>query len=212
MKLKRTVSQIALLLSALPMAALAGEGGVTYMQIGTTGLGLGYARTLTDDLALRGQINGVRHSFSGDVGDFGSGPIDVQLKMATFMVIGDWYPSGGGLRVSGGMAVNQNKIDINASGATIMGKPGVAATVEVKMGDALSPYLGIGYSTRPKDAKGFGFTFDVGVLSQTPKINLKLVGGGVTQADADAQLVKVRDALHNFRYMPVLGIGITYGY
>ena len=206
------ITRIALLLSALPMFAMAAEGGAVYTEISTNGLGVGYAKSVADDVAVRGQINGFNHVFSGDVGDFGGGAVDVQLKMASVMLLGDWYPSDGGLRVSGGVVANRNKIDVNAISATIMGKPGVTASASIKLGDTVSPYLGVGYSTRPKDAKGFGFIFDLGVLFQNPTVDLRLVGGGVNQADADAQLIKVKNAVANFRNMPVIGFGVTYAF
>lgn len=206
------ITKIALLLSALPIVAMAGEGGAVYTQVSTNGVGIGYAKSVTNDVAVRGQVNGLNHSFSGDVGDFGGGAVDVQLKMATAMALGDWYPSDGGARISVGLVANRNKIEVNAASATIMGKPGVAANASIKLGDTVSPYLGVGYSTRPKDAKGFGFIFDLGVLFQNPTVNLKLVGGGVTQADADAQLVKVKNAVANFKNMPVIGLGLSYAF
>lgn len=212
MKLMKSITQIALLLFALPTAVMAGESGVLYTQISTNGLGVGYAKSVTNDVAVRGQINGFNHSYSGNVGDFGNAPVDVQLKLATVMALGDWYPTDGGLRITGGLAINQNKIDLNAASATINGKPGVAATAEIKLGDSVSPYLGIGYATRPKDAKGFGFNFDLGVLFQNPTVHLTLSGGGVTQTDADAQLLKVKNAVDAFKHTPVVGLGVNYAF
>ena len=83
---------------------------------------------------------------------------------------------------------------------------------EVKMSDGVAPYLGIGYSTRPKAAKGFGFNYDVGVMFQNPKSTLTATGAGVTQADIDAQNAKVQDAINKLKVMPVLAIGVSYSF
>jgi hypothetical protein len=74
MKLTNKFAQIALVLAALPVAAVAGDMGTIYTQIGSNGLGLGYAKSVSQDWAVRGQYNALpKTSFSGDVGDFGSG-------------------------------------------------------------------------------------------------------------------------------------------
>jgi hypothetical protein len=212
MKLTKTFIQMAMLISMLPPAVSASENGVLYTQISTNGLGLGYAKSLTNDIALREQFNSYNRSFSGDVGDFGAGVMDVQLKMTTFMVLGDWYPTDGNLRVTGGAVWNDNKITVNSTNATVGGRPGVAAIAEIKMANFLSPYLGVGYSTRPKDAKGLGFNFDFGLMFQNPIVNLRVAGNGVTQAEASAQLAKVKEAANKLKIMPVIGVGVSYGY
>ena len=80
------------------------------------------------------------------------------------------------------------------------------------MSDGITPYLGLGYSTKPKDAKGFGFVFDLGVMLQKPTATLAATGVGVTQADIDAQLVKVQDAIDKLKVFPVFGIGVSYSF
>lgn len=194
-------------------ASMAGDAGVVYTQLSTNGIGIGYARSITNDIALRGQINNYNGSFSGDVGDFGAGLMDVQLKMSTYMAIGDWYPTeDSSLRLSAGLVLNDNKVVASTTNATINGKPGVAAVAEIRMSKQPTPYIGIGYSTRPKDAKGLGFNVDLGVMLQQPVVTLRVSGGGVTQADADAQLAKVRDAANKLKVMPVVGVGLNYAY
>jgi hypothetical protein len=213
MKSMKKLSQIALLLCALPLAASAGDKGVVYVQGSTNGLGIGYAKSVTNDIAVRGQYNAYDTSFSGDVGSFGAGSVaDVQLKMSTLMVLGDWYPSDSGWRVTGGAVLNNNKINVNVTNATVNAKGGLSAVAEVKMADPISPYLGIGYSTKPKDAKGLGFNFDLGIMFQNPSVNLVLTGAGVIQADADKQLANIKDATDKLKYMPVIGVGVSYAY
>lgn len=211
MKLTKKIAQIALVLSALPMAALAGDAGTIYTQISTNGLGLGYAKSVGDNVAVRGQINSYSRSFTGDVGDFGAGNVlDVKLSLNSVQVLGDWYPSAGAWRLSAGLVFNDNKVTLAGTG-NVNNKP---ATVngEVKLSNSVSPYLGVGYSTRPKDAKGFGFNFDLGVMFQDPTVSLTATGVGVTQADIDAQKVKMQDAVDQLKNMPVIGVGVSYAF
>jgi len=193
------------------MAAMAGDSGTVYTQISSNGLGLGYAKSVGDNFAVRGQINRYSRSFSGNVGDFGATSVlNLKLSLNSVQVLGDWYPSASGLRLSGGLVFNNNKITIAGTG-NVNNKP---ATVngEVKLSDSVSPYLGVGYSTRPKDAKGFGFNFDLGVMFQNPSVSLTATGAGVGQADIDAQKVKIQDAVDKLKNMPVIGLGISYAF
>ena len=212
MKLINKFAQIALVVAALPVAAVAGDMGTIYTQIGSNGLGLGYAKSVSQDWAVRGQYNALpKTSFSGDVGDFGSGnTLVVDIAWSSVQLLGDWYPSDGGFRVSGGVVFNSNKITLAGTG-TVNNVPGQTVNAEIKMSDSVAPYVGIGYSTRPKDAKGFGFTYDLGVMFQNPKSTLTATGT-VTQADIDAQNAKVQDAIDKLKIMPAFSIGVSYSF
>lgn len=208
MKLSKKITLLVLALGALPVAALAGDSGTVYTQLSTNGLGLGYAASVSKDLAVRGQYNTMKFSFSGDSGGVSASNTDIQFN--SFQVLGDWYPMDGGFRLTGGAVFNNNKVTFTGAG-TVNGKP---ATVDgdIKMSESVSPYLGIGYATRPKDAKGFGFNLDLGAMFQNPKATLNAAGAGVLQSDVDAQRVKLQDAADKLKVMPVFGLGISYSF
>ena len=212
MKLSKKIACMAALLGAVPLAAVAGDMGTVYTQIGMGGLGIGYAKSVSQDWALRGQYNALpKQKFTGNVGDFGANSsLTVELDWSSVQLTGDWYPGDGGFRLSGGVVFNSSKITLAGTG-NVNNK---AATVnaEIKMSDSPAPYMGIGYSTRPKDAKGFGFTYDLGAMFQNPKSTLTATGAGVTQADIDAQNATVQDAINNLKVMPVLNFGISYSF
>jgi hypothetical protein len=212
MTLSKKLTQIALVLSAIPAAAIAGDMGTVYTQLSTNGLGLGYAATVSEDFAVRGQINALpKQTFTGDVGDFGAGnTMTVELNWSSAQLLGDWYPGSGGFRMSGGVVFNSSKITLAGNG-NVNNKP-ATVNAEIKMSDGIAPYAGIGYSTKPKDAKGFGFVFDLGVMFQNPKSTLTATGAGVTQADIDAQNKKVQEAIDNLKVFPVFGIGLSYSF
>ncbi len=212
MALSKKLTQIALVLSAIPAAAFAGDMGTVYTQLSTNGLGLGYAASVSEDFAVRGQINALpKQTFTGDVGDFGAGnTMTVELNWSSAQLLGDWYPGSGGFRMSGGVVFNSSKITLVGNG-NVNNKP-ATVNAEIKMSDGIAPYAGIGYSSKPKDAKGFGFVFDLGVMFQNPKSTLTATGAGVTQADIDAQNKKVQDAIDNLKVFPVFGIGLSYSF
>lgn len=211
MKFSKAVAQMALAMALVPGAVMAGDSGTLYTQLSTNGVGLGYGMSLTNDWAVRGQYNAYKQSFSGDVGDFGANSrLNIDLNLSSFQLLGDWYPSSGGFRVSGGLVVNDNKLSINGTNATVGSTSGLAVNSEIKLSDSPSPYVGLGYSTRPKDAKGFGFIFDLGVMFQDPKVSLTATGASAS--DIATQKAKVQDAVDKLKVMPVLGVGVSYSF
>ncbi|MEN9437489.1 MAG: hypothetical protein RIR09_2144 [Pseudomonadota bacterium] len=211
MKLFKKVACIAFFAAALPSLATAGDMGTVYTQVGLNGLGIGYAKSVSQDWAVRGQYNALpKQSYSGNVGDFGSNAVlNVDINWSTLQLLGDWYPGQGGFRLSGGAVLNNNKITIAGTG-TVNNVPNQNVNAEIKMSDGLTPYLGIGYSTRPKDAKGIGFTYDLGAMFQNPKSTL--TSNTANQADIDAQNAIVQDAINNLKVMPAFSIGISYSF
>jgi hypothetical protein len=207
---QKFLAHAALICCTWPVAALAGDYGTVYTQIGTNGLGIGYAASLSPDWALRGQFNSFKQSFSGNVGDFGAGSVlTTDLNLNSVPLLADWYPSDGGFRLTGGLVFNNNKITIAGTG-NVGSSPPVAINAEIKLSDSVSPYLGLGYATRPKDAKGLGFNFDLGAMMQNPSVSL--TAPGATTADIEAQRVKILDAVNNLKVMPVFGLGINYAF
>ena len=190
-------------------AALADVSGTLYTQLGTNGLGLGYAKSVSEDIALRGQVNSFSQGFTGSVGDFGNNAqTDVKISLKTVQLLADWYPTTSGFRLTGGVVLNDNKITVAATNASINGTAVDSASAEIKLSKSMSPYIGIGYATRPANAKGWGFNLDVGVMVQDPSVTL--TAAGVANADIEAQKTKVLDALSALKNMPVLGLGVSY--
>ena len=203
---------MAVLVCALPATTLAGNSGTLYTELGSNGVGLGYALSVSDNWAVRGQYNSYDHSFSGDVGDYGAAAtMQLDLSLSSVEVLGDWYPGRGGFRLSGGVVFNNNKVTVTGTGANVGGATNQTVVGEIKMSKSPSPYLGLGYSSRPKEAKGFGFTFDFGVMGQDPEMSLTSTGATpALQSQVNAQIAANQSALDKLRTMPVLGLGLSY--
>jgi hypothetical protein len=80
-----------------------------------------------------------------------------------------------------------------------------------------APYFGIGYG-RPIN-RGLSLIFDLGVMSQgSPKSKIDVTCGSAASAaqcaqlksDAQAEQSKLDDSLHNFKYYPVISLGLAY--
>jgi hypothetical protein len=211
--MKKTISACATaILCASPLLTHAGDNGTVYTQIGTNGIGLGYAASVAPDWAVRGQINALpKTTFTGDVGDFGaSSQLKAEVTWNSVQLLGDWYPFEGGFRTSAGLVFNNNKITVTGTG-TVNNVANQTVNAEIKMSDSVSQYLGIGYSTRPSAAKGLGFNFDLGAMFQNPKSTLT-VSGGATQSDINAQNAKIQEAIDKLKVMPVVAIGLSYSF
>lgn len=192
-------------------AAWAGDAGTVYGALGSNGLGVGYARSVSESWAVRGQYNYYQRSISADVGDFGSAAVvDMKLKLQSLQLMGDWYLGQGGFRLSGGVVFNNNRIALEATNATVGTATNQTASAEIRMSKSPSPYIGLGYSSRPANAKGFGFLFDAGVMYQNPDVTL--TASGASQADIDAQKAKVQDAVDKLRVMPVVTVALSYSF
>jgi hypothetical protein len=83
----------------------------------------------------------------------------------------------------------------------------------------VSPYLGIGWSGQPKK-QGFSFSTDIGIMFQgSPQTSVnapgtwkeQISGNPVTvaQVASDAQN-QLNSDLSNFKYYPVISVGIGY--
>jgi hypothetical protein len=213
MKLSKKVASLLLTACAVSTAALADVSGTIYTQLGTNGLGLGYAKSVTQDFALRGQVNSYSRAFTGNVGDFGAtAQTDVNFSLKSVQLMADWYPTASGFRMTGGVVLNDNKITVQATNASINGTAVDSASAEIKLSKSMSPYVGIGYSTRPLNAKGWGFNVDLGLMIQDPSVTLTTSSDAVTDADIEAQKAKVLDALSQLKNMPVLGLGVSYSF
>ncbi|MGQ0709181.1 MAG: hypothetical protein ACT4NV_05465 [Rhodoferax sp.] len=200
-----------LLLGAAPLLAQAGEAGTVYTQLGINGLGLGYATSLNDTWAVRGQYNYLpKTKYTGDVSDFGaSARLTVELEWNSAQIVGDWYPLGDGFRVTGGAVFSNNKVTVAGTG-NVGSTTNTTVNAEIKMSDGVAPYLGIGYGVKPKAAKGLGFNMDLGVMFQNPKASLS--APAASAADVAAKQREMQDAADKLKYFPVLAFGISYSF
>lgn len=207
----RAMRLAALMLAAAPLASHADDAGTLYTQLGINGLGLGYAASVSRDWAVRGQANWLpKQSYSGNVSDFGSSAsLTIDLTWSSFQLVGDWYPGDGGFRFTGGVVANDSKVTLAGTG-NVNGTPGTV-NGEIKMSEDIAPYLGLGYSIRPRAAKGWGFNMDAGVMFQNPKASLSATGGP-SAADVAAQRAKMQDAIDQLKVMPVIALGVSYSF
>lgn len=203
---------------ASPAAAQSGGIGV-----GVTGGTLGVGPEVnfrSDNFGVRGSATFL--GFSRDVESDGI-EYNGDLKLRSFGGSVDFYPGGGGFRLSGGVRVSKNRVELFA-------QPGATTTVEV--GDAtytgaqigtlsgevrpkkIAPTLTIGYGGGKNS--GIYFGIDAGVMFQgKPKVrNLVASGPIATNAAFQTQLAnerrEIEDDIDNFKIYPILQLGLGY--
>lgn len=208
-----------LVLAALPAQAYAGDGFLKLdAHVSTLGGGLEIATPMTERYTARLGFNSFKAS-----GNTNSGGLNYtgDLKLSTVSALVDWRPFSGVTHVTAGVMLNSNKLELSATttpgtynfnGVPYNSAGGDSVTTAVEF-NKVAPYLGIGWSGQPKK-QGFSFSTDIGILFQgSPKATVTTGGtwGGAntTQLASDAQN-QLNSDLSNFKFYPVLSIGIGY--
>ena len=209
--------------SVLPLLAFPGLAPADTslgLRGGTLGGGVELSYALSQRAALRLNADGYNFKQTSTHDDI---DYDMKLKLQTVSLLGDWFPFANNFRVSLGAMFNGNKFALKGqpSGGSyiINGVPYNAQDVgsleaAVKFRKA-APYLGIGYG-RPINS-GLSLIFDAGVMFQgSPRSKIDATCTATTpdcaalQRDAAAEQSKLDESLHEFKYYPVISVGLAY--
>jgi hypothetical protein len=147
----------------------------------------------------------------------------MKLKLQTASLLGDWFPFANNFRISLGAMFNGNKFSLKGQpkgGTTYTINDVIYTAPEVGSLEAAvkfrkaAPYFGIGYG-RPINS-GLSLIFDAGVIFQgSPRSKIDVSCGATArcaqlQSDAKAEESQLDDSLHNFKYYPVISLGLAY--
>ena len=188
------------------------------VRAGTLGLGVEVSYPISQRFGLR--VNADSYKYSRTLNSDGI-DYDAKATLKTASLLADWYPFANNFRISAGPMYNGNKLVAtskpNANGQIIVNGVGYQASVE---GDVdfkkYVPYAGIGYG-RPIGS-GLSLTFDLGVVFQgSPTATLTGTCTDPTpglcatfQSNLAAQQQTANDNLKDFRYYPVVSLGLAY--
>jgi hypothetical protein len=221
MNARRVATAVIAAFGAASAAQAAGVG----LRAGTTGVGGDLGFSLMPTLSARIGYSGLTYNRDVDVTDVN---YDGKLRLSNLNLLLDFSPLPGPFRVTGGLILNDNKVDITGRATngtyTLNGNAYSASTIgsltgEVKSGNRAAPYLGIGYGNVA--GLGVNFYFDLGIMFQgTPSASLTATcGAGVpatlcsqVQRDAGAEQAKLQNEISGFKYYPVANIGVTIGF
>ena len=221
---KKTVLVMGLISSLFVVSGAHASGEAVNASVGSTGLGLHASIPLKKDINVRLGVNYMKLSTVMKDPD---GDTDVDVTLNTFDALLDWFPQQSSFRVTGGLVYNGNKIDtvtkltgVTFEGSTFSAQPGQLGQVDgnIKGGNVISPYIGIGWGNALKQTPGWGFTSDIGLLFHgKPQITLNNTGctagpvicAAVASKVAEEQ-VKLNDQYSSKIVYPVARIGASY--
>lgn len=212
---------IALLgLAATVPAAAAGSGVGFGISGGTLGVGAEVSYPLTDRLGMRGLIAGIDVGTDFEADDDGL-EYDGDLELRNAAALLDFHPWSGSFRLTGGVVFSNNEVRGTArceqvacdfgDGALATGDE-ARATVDFA---GASPYLGLGWGSRPAGDSGWGITADIGVFYLgDPDAEVTIEGPSsanpVARQQAQQEEDEIEDDLDSVPLYPVLMVGASY--
>jgi hypothetical protein len=211
----RKLAVAAGLLCAVGTAAQAHE---IYGAIGTDGIGVGYAYSVTSFANVRGEFDGfsLTHSFtSGDVN------YDAKLNLYHGGLFVDLFPAASVVpfHFTAGMLIGGDNIDANAnpmSGTYSINGVTVNANGETIHAKAkfptVRPYVGFGFG-HGTQSKGLSASFDAGVAFGRPHVDYDVPADIVTaagQENVNAEEADLQNKVDRLRFYPIIKIGVTY--
>lgn len=206
-------------------------------RISTLGAGLEAATGINPYLTVRGVINGL--NYSQDYTDDDNNEYEGKLKLFTAGALLDVHPFQGVFRLTAGGLYNGFGLKGNTKDAQtfeyetddfIYRSTDGRADAKIDFPE-FAPYLGLGWGRPIKPAGNFWFSFDVGVMLQgSLNADLNLTGTGTatekanpantatvdfaTDPGVQADLAKyereLEDEAKDFKYYPVIGLGLGY--
>lgn len=185
---------------------------------GTLGVGPQVALRPTPHFGLRANAGFLSVSRDEEVDDIN---YDGELDLNSYGAMLDWFPTGGGLRISLGGRVNNTEIDLvgrpttNVTvGNTTYTPQQIGTLAGTVTTDDFAPMLTIGYGGTL--AEGFTIGAELGVLWQgEPEID-DLRGTGLLanasqfQADLEREEREIEDDLSDYDLWPILQIEFLY--
>ena len=208
--------------AVLSLSAASAHAGEAYVGLGLPGLMAGYAQAINPSFTVRGDY-ATLGSHKQNKTESG---IDYAAKVnfSRFGVFGDYFPFSGGFRLSGGLTINNQKIDLSSTAQagstmtvgdqTVLLAPDDKLTVSIKL-PKTTPYIGIGWGHQQSD-KGLGFVADLGASLGKAKLDVQATGTNlgnraiVSQADIDKETQQLRDGVAKITFVPQISVGMNY--
>lgn len=194
------------------------------LKAGTLGVGTDVTFGIHEKLNARVNLNYFTYAtdmdVSGDEEGSAGGTIKPKLTLLTFGALLDWHPWAQGFRVSAGLYLNKNNLDLTAETSDTVeindheySLSDIGGTVDFS---ALAPYIGIGYGNAAGPDGHWHFSFDVGVMYQgSSQVDLWATASDSalqSQLDSDiaAEEKDIEDELSAYTLYPVVSLGVSY--
>ena len=208
--------------TAAAETAKAGSWVAVGPKIGTLGYG-GEATVRVVSEYLNARVGFNMFAYDREI-DMDEATVNADLNWQTIPILLDAHPFGGGFRVSAGIVLNDNGIDLAAvpnlpielNGVTYQPEDFVTLTGRVGF-DETSYYVGIGYGNAVAGGR-VHFSCDFGVmfhgepaveLNVEPSAALPPAVADQLRSDVESERAEFEEDLSEFAFYPVISMGFT---
>ena len=188
----------------LPSVSLA-KNFKSGISLSTLGPGVELSSRINDSFGIRGSLS-----------------YDADLEMLNAGFLADWYPSKTGFRVTGGVFIGKNQVDLDANNiSSITVGDDTYTTTEVNSLNGkvevndIAPYVGVGWDSRFSKNSRWNVGLDLGVkFHGSPEVSLSGVGSLVNtpefQEDLQNEITQFENDIDSLQYYPVVGLNVSY--
>lgn len=202
---------------ALSAASASADIGVN-LKAGTLGAGVEVSKGLSNKLSISVGLNAYNYQTSDTTSDV---DYDAELQLQTAGLLANYHPFGGMLRLTGGVLYNKNELSLTGKPSgnntytinDVTYSASAVGNVSGKLAFAkTAPYVGIGLGNSPSGK--FGLSADIGALYQgSPELSLSATGAAgdpTLAADLEAERQSAESDLGDYKWYPVLALGMYY--
>jgi hypothetical protein len=184
------------------------------LKISTLGVSVEGYRSLSSQFNVRLGIADFPYN-ANNVASSSTYSANADLKLLSVSALADWFPFESNIRVTGGLMINLNKVNIALTPKKTYTQGNIIYT-PAKLGqlfadltfNKVAPYLGIGLGNPTAGAQGLGFTFDIGTFYQGgPKVSMSATQLLTPSASQSGIL---QNDIKNLVLYPVLSFGLYY--
>ena len=193
-------------------------------KLSTLGLSMEVGRPISGNLS--GRLSANLFSYDDTITESGI-DYDVSLDLKSAGLLFDWHPGSSAFRLTVGGYINGNSAGLTAKSISgtfnINGTNYTATDVGSLTGSvdygSTAPYLGIGWGNAGRGSKGWGMSWDLGVLYQgAPDVGLDVTCAPTLSAaqcttltnDVNAESQALRTEIENNKWYPVFSLGVLY--
>ena len=203
--------------SALSMTVARADIGLN-VKAGTLGAGVELSKSFGEKFSVGLGFNAYDFKTTDSSSDI---DYDFNFDLQSVALLGHYHPFSGIFRLTAGALYNKNELKLTGkptAGSTysINGVSYTAAQVGTLTGtltfNSLAPYIGLGWGNRPGGK--LGLSADIGLLHQgSPKLALSATGAlsdPLLAADLEQERRSAEDDLSDFKWYPVVSLGLYY--